>query len=340
MKIEEVVDSIMFDDIFDDYDSIIDDNLSLIGTMVNLGRDEANAVIQKAQIAMYSAIMDNRTCPLCADLDGLYAKVGSDEYYEYTPPLHGRCRCIWVYIGDESTMPSINFRPPSDDLIKAHGHLVGKNIIIKDVAQQTKNVPENELNKMAKDFFNSLSKEEQDAILNYTGPISYPMNEYLRTGKISSFNMATFTKQDVFSAMNKMKKIFEKAKATEREIEVYRYAKSDMFKNKSIESMVGKTFKDKGFMSTTTKGDFEQSLSPGANVFFKIKVPKGNKVVPIGDKSVEYGNQRELVLDRGAKVKINKVTYNKAPEKKTIANSRQASKEKWDMYIVECEVIS
>lgn|SRR4030065_519034 len=129
LTIEHIVDSIMLDDFdfSDDYDSILDDNLLLTGNMVNLGRDRS--IINRAQTAMYSALMDNRTCPLCADLDGTYVKVGSNEYSDYAPPLHNRCRCIWVYIGDESTMPEGNFRAPSAELIKKHGNLIGNKFV-------------------------------------------------------------------------------------------------------------------------------------------------------------------------------------------------------------------
>src|SRR4030042_1603914 len=135
--VEQLVDSIMLNESIDSYNNIINSNLIGTASMVNVGRDAANEIRQQSQTAMYSAMMDNRTCPLCADLDGMYSKVGSDEYYNYSPPLHGRCRCIWVYIGDESSMPQDNFRIPSQDLVNLHGHNI-KNNMMKTIKNSIK----------------------------------------------------------------------------------------------------------------------------------------------------------------------------------------------------------
>lgn len=49
-----------------------------------------------------SAVMDRNTCDECAELNGRRAFVGSDTYWDLTPPARceggGYCRCIWVYI--------------------------------------------------------------------------------------------------------------------------------------------------------------------------------------------------------------------------------------------------
>lgn len=51
------------------------------------------------EMAQFSAILDDRTCELCAYLDGKYTKVDSDEYNTLSPSnLHAGCRCVWVYI--------------------------------------------------------------------------------------------------------------------------------------------------------------------------------------------------------------------------------------------------
>lgn len=334
--IDNIVDSILLQE-SNDYDNILDDN-SVIATanMVNVGRNRA-AIIAASKIAQYSAILDKRTCPLCKELDSLYAEVGSPDHLEFTPPIHHRCRCIWVYIGNEDTPPTVNFKRPDKPLIDKHGGLVGKSSSIFKLLGDSNKVSKSQLDNMANDFFKTLLKEEQKMLRDYTGPISYPINDYLRFKKISENNLGNFSRQEVMDAKNKMAKIFKKANTLDRQVEVYRFANSDMFK-RDINTMIGKSFKDKGYMSTTTKENFEQKLAAGADVFFKIKIPEGTKAIPIDHKS-DYGDQQELLLDKGQKIKINNVTFNAAPEAKTLKNVRQSTREKWDMYIIECEVV-
>lgn len=60
----------------------------------------------------YSAILDSRTCPTCLELDG---KVLNEQQYKQTkfdPPIHMRCRCLWVAIlNDELDPPAITGFP-------------------------------------------------------------------------------------------------------------------------------------------------------------------------------------------------------------------------------------
>lgn len=118
------------------YNSILTDNLVAIGNMINVGRDRT--AINHSNIAQYSAILDDVTCPLCEYLDGMYFEVGSKEYYKYMPRVHISCRCIYVYIGkDEVNQPKPNFKEPSDTLKKL-GHLTtGKQSVAGAIANAT-----------------------------------------------------------------------------------------------------------------------------------------------------------------------------------------------------------
>ena len=80
---------------------------------VNKGRkdvfDKYNTDIYAYQ---YSAILDEKTCPICDDLDGKV--VDEDEYKRtsFDPPIHHHCRCIWVAIlVDELDPPAITGLP-------------------------------------------------------------------------------------------------------------------------------------------------------------------------------------------------------------------------------------
>ncbi len=94
-----------------------------VAPSINYGRDAAarEADLQGMQ---FSAILDDRTCPLCEQLDGMQIAEGDPAYEQYMPPLHDRCRCIWVYIGKEEEGFEVTWEDPSEELVAAHGGLV------------------------------------------------------------------------------------------------------------------------------------------------------------------------------------------------------------------------
>jgi SPP1 gp7 family putative phage head morphogenesis protein len=110
------------------YDDIINDQMSGLANMVNLGRDRT--AISKCKKAEYYAILDKKTCPLCRELDGSVVEVGSSEHQNHMPPIHNRCRCIWVYYDEQETnQPNYQWNDIDENLILQHGYLVGKNYI-------------------------------------------------------------------------------------------------------------------------------------------------------------------------------------------------------------------
>lgn len=81
--------------------------LENVTASLNTGRDAKAKQVGVAD-AVYSSVLDSGTCGPCAGADGTEAPVGSGEYDTLTPPHPdcqgaGRCRCIWVYVGDETT---------------------------------------------------------------------------------------------------------------------------------------------------------------------------------------------------------------------------------------------
>lgn len=75
-----------------------------VSEALNLGRDSA-ARGQDLE-AVYSSVLDSGTCGFCQSADGIRVKVGSAEYERLKPPYreclgHGRCRCVFIYIGAE-----------------------------------------------------------------------------------------------------------------------------------------------------------------------------------------------------------------------------------------------
>lgn len=90
-----------------------------IGEVLNQARDSTGEQLG-VQGAQWCAVLDNRTCPLCAELDGKVMKVGTPAFDRFRPPAHYNCRCIRVFIGP--TEPDVHFDwvNPSAALIKQY----------------------------------------------------------------------------------------------------------------------------------------------------------------------------------------------------------------------------
>ena len=134
------------------YDDIINDQMSGLANMVNLGRDRT--AINSCKKAEYYAILDKRTCPLCEELNGSVVEVGSTEHQNHMPPIHNRCRCIWVYYDEQETnQPNYQWNDIDEELILQHGYLVGKNYIPTE---------DEILGNIIKEIIESTQKEEGD----------------------------------------------------------------------------------------------------------------------------------------------------------------------------------
>uniref|UniRef100_A0A6M3IT13 Phage head morphogenesis domain-containing protein n=1 Tax=viral metagenome TaxID=1070528 RepID=A0A6M3IT13_9ZZZZ len=95
-----------------------------VGEAINEGRQAAAYSSGEFQAAQYSALLDDRTCPLCEQLDGKIITLDNPDYDEYTPPVHSNCRCIWVYIGKEETNLDITWQKPNNDITNKYGKLI------------------------------------------------------------------------------------------------------------------------------------------------------------------------------------------------------------------------
>ena len=80
----------------------------LVSEAISIGRDaEARERAEEIRAAIYSALLDERTCDECYNWDGNEFQVGSPDYNALTPPNSNcasvnsganKCRCIWVYV--------------------------------------------------------------------------------------------------------------------------------------------------------------------------------------------------------------------------------------------------
>lgn len=101
-------------------------DLALTGAL-NLGRSDGFAASDNISVYEFTAILDSRTTPLCRSLNGT---VLTPEQYRATgfiPPLHWRCRSIWVaYYKDDSFIPDLKPAPagatPQLSELMEHAH--------------------------------------------------------------------------------------------------------------------------------------------------------------------------------------------------------------------------
>jgi len=70
-----------------------------VAEAVNEGRESGFKDIRD-QIGAFqwSAILDERTCPICEELDGKYFEPDDPTLDEIRPPIHPACRCILVAV--------------------------------------------------------------------------------------------------------------------------------------------------------------------------------------------------------------------------------------------------
>lgn len=78
----------------------------------------------------YSAIMDNKVCPMCMKLDGTVVQVNSAVYFRYNPPIHYNCRCVWLPITAEE------IADPRHEYTDLTVNEKGRPISVEDIARK------------------------------------------------------------------------------------------------------------------------------------------------------------------------------------------------------------
>lgn len=97
---------------------LFDNKVSLTGAVavaqaLNRGRMDAYQANRASIYAFqWSAVLDQRTCPICQGLDGSVVDYGTYNNSDWEPPIHIRCRCLIVAIlADELNPPDITGYP-------------------------------------------------------------------------------------------------------------------------------------------------------------------------------------------------------------------------------------
>jgi hypothetical protein len=171
--------------------------------------------------------------------------------------------------------------------------------------KNAKSISGKEMTDSYREWNDGLSKKEFDAVAKYQAAGHFEMNGHLRSGKPNNKKV----RSDVANLDAAMSKT-----SVPRDLVVHRGTDPNVYKNElgpDPSTWVGKTFTDKGFMSTTV--DPEQAFGGTES---EIRVPKGSKGSWLGDlKGREQLNvEQELLLPRNTKLRIVGVTVDKSGE--------------------------
>jgi hypothetical protein len=149
----------------------------------------------------------------------------------------------------------------------------------------------------------SLSDAERSAFAVWSGDDHEIINRHLRhAGPASSFTRRAIANLD--AAM-------ERARVP-RDVFGYRgVGNIEAFLGGDPRSMIGATFTDKGFMSTSLRREVAahfafQNASPGSSsAILRIRVPRGTRGTYYNKKAAGWmARERELLIHRGARVRI------------------------------------
>jgi len=68
-----------------------------ISESINEGRNYGfDDIIDDIRYMMWSALLDDRTCPICLELDGKIFEKDDPVLNKIDPPIHVNCRCMLV----------------------------------------------------------------------------------------------------------------------------------------------------------------------------------------------------------------------------------------------------
>ena len=142
-------------------------------------------------------------------------------------------------------------------------------------------------------FYNldSKTKAMSNAVREYTGSTYQEINSGLRKGGLYDFLKDTVKNMD-----NAFK---HKSAKTVKDTMVYRG-----YTNKIVNNLEpGDVFEDKGFMSTTALKHKAESWAASDSTVMHILLPKGSNALTVQHLS-NYSNESEVLLNRGAKIRV------------------------------------
>lgn len=165
-----------------------------------------------------------------------------------------------------------------------------------------------------KEWTQTLTTDEEQGVILYTGSWYRDMNEYLRGQKT-----AKQIGQKVIKSIDGCVSALEKA-STKRDMIVRRGDNYNMLQELGVDFSKGNLENIKGSM-LTAKGFFSASPDPNGgfnkDIEYVVKLPKGSQAMYIGSISENKG-EKEILLNRGGRFILEDVEYypdNKTPKK-------------------------
>lgn len=147
-------------------------------------------------------------------------------------------------------------------------------------------------------WITQLAPGEEKAVNIYTSSAYQSMNEYLR-----GLRKNTYYEEEIKLATSALQKARLPEDVVVRRAAGYNILQEMGYKDgDKISKFVGGTVKDKGFLSTSPdpNGGFSSGIE------YIINVPKNSQAMYIAPIS-EFENEKELIINRGGKFRIDKV---------------------------------
>lgn len=167
--------------------------------------------------------------------------------------------------------------------------------------------------KYSQEYSKLLTKEEKEAIYTYTGDGYKVYNKMLRMKNSSLYEMRMEKHKDYFDTLSSAIHKYEVKdnfityrgsspaflKQNESLYNAYTGAKTTEDKVKALQSLLGDTYTEPGYMSTTIDRNITETFMKEADsLLLKIKVPKGsNQGAYIVDAS-KYSPEKEFLFDK------------------------------------------
>ena len=187
----------------------------------------------------YDAFLDSRTSSFCRELDGKRFKITDAEVGVNYPPRHPNCRSTTQLVLDEDYKQE---EKPKEEAKEAEKPVEYKKFNNKETLNEYFYNNEN-----YQKWLNNLTENEQEAICAYTDN-SDDVNKFLRKiGDWEYINKELITDQ-IKQIDNALKEFI-----LDEPIQVLRGVGEEPFKGKleDLQSLIGMTFNDKAFLSTS-----------------------------------------------------------------------------------------
>lgn len=282
----------------------------------NIEKWSKNPFIKKVKWCLSSAHSDRmhgRT-DICDDINGKEFNVKD------VPTPHPNCLCYQIPVTDDLNKVADDLKSwvngkPNKALDKMF------NIPAEEKKATNKPVKYKEYNKSSfskakkysQEYSKLLTKEEKEAIYTYTGDGYKVYNKMLRMKNSSLYEMRMEKHKDYFDTLSSAIHKYEVKdnfityrgsspaflKQNESLYNAYTGAKTTEDKVKALQSLLGDTYTEPGYMSTTIDRNITETFMKEADsLLLKIKVPKGsNQGAYIVDAS-KYSPEKEFLFDK------------------------------------------